>query len=74
MLVPEICRHLKPRPLPNLHRGCVPTQSAAGGPRAGLLWSCCQYSIPNGPGPKSGTRHDPKKHGPSPALGTIDSA
>jgi hypothetical protein len=33
-----------------------------------------QYSIPNGPGPKSGTRHDPKKHDPSPALGTIDSA
>jgi hypothetical protein len=33
-----------------------------------------QYSIPNGPGPKSGTRHDPKKHGPGPALGTIDSA
>jgi hypothetical protein len=29
------------------------------------------YRIPNGPGTIGGTRHDPKKHDPSPALGTI---
>jgi hypothetical protein len=30
------------------------------------------YRIPNGPGTIGGTRHDPKKHDPSPALGTIN--
>jgi hypothetical protein len=32
------------------------------------------YSIANGPGTIGGTRHDPKKHGPSTARGTIISA
>jgi hypothetical protein len=30
------------------------------------------YRIPNGPGTIGGTRHDPKKHDPSLALGTIN--
>ena len=32
------------------------------------------YSIPNGPGTMGGPKHDTKKHGTSPALGTIDRA
>jgi hypothetical protein len=28
--------------------------------------------FPNGSGTIGGTRHDPKKHDPSPALGTIN--
>jgi hypothetical protein len=33
-----------------------------------------RHRIPNGPGPINGTRHDSKKHGPSPTRGTINSA
>jgi hypothetical protein len=33
-----------------------------------------EYSIPNGPGTISSTKHNPKKHGTNPALGTINSA
>jgi hypothetical protein len=33
-----------------------------------------QYNIPNGPGTIDSTRHGPKKHDPSPARGTINSA
>jgi hypothetical protein len=32
------------------------------------------YRIPNGSGKIGGTRHDPKKHGPSSTLGTINRA
>jgi hypothetical protein len=32
------------------------------------------YRIPNGLGTIGGKRHDPKKHGTSPALGTINRA
>jgi hypothetical protein len=33
-----------------------------------------RYRIPNGLGTIGGTRHGPKKHGTSPALGTINRA
>jgi hypothetical protein len=66
------------------HVGGVLTCGRGAAPGCGARWRGLSartaarrplgYSIPNGPGTIGGTRHDPKKHDPSPTRGTINSA